>query len=224
VNTSQTARRSPWGGVELLERAIAYTRGCLALVTDARLPAATPCEAWDLRALLMHMEDSLTSLHEAGTVRRVTTHPAPGTTTATRITARRTGDELVDALRSRACQLLADWSGVWSGVWSADWADPASTSAASPGAGDVVVDGRPLTSSVLTSAGALEIAVHGWDVSVACGADRPLPDALARDLLHLAPVLVSDADRPSRFAHPLPSSSDDPASDRLLAFLGRLPR
>jgi uncharacterized protein (TIGR03086 family) len=217
VSTSESARRSPWGGVELLERAIAYTRGSLALVTEARLPAATPCEAWDLRALLMHMEDSLISLHEAGTVRRVmTTPPVPR---ATRITARCTGVELVDALRSRACQLLADWSG----VWSIDWADPASTWAASSRAGDVVVDDRPLTSSVLTSAGALEIAVHGWDVAVTCGLRRPLPDALATDLLRLAPMLVTEADRPTRFGHPLPSRPDDTASDRLLAFLGRDP-
>ena len=71
MTTRASARRSPWGGVELLERAIGYTRGSLALVTPELMSAPTPCDHWDLRALLEHMDDSLTSLHEAGAVRRV---------------------------------------------------------------------------------------------------------------------------------------------------------
>jgi uncharacterized protein (TIGR03086 family) len=209
VSSPAPARRTSWGGVELLERAIAYTRGSLALVTEARLTARTPCEGWDLRALLEHMEDSLASLHEAGSVRRVQARTAPRTGIR-----HRTAIDLVDGLRSTACQLLAEWS--------ADWAaDPDLAAFAPSSARDVVVGGRPVTTSVLTSVGALEIAVHGWDVAVACGADRPLPDELARDLLRIAPVLVTPADRPNRFAHPLSSHPDDPASDRLLAFLGR---
>lgn len=196
-----SARRSPWGGVELLERAIGYTRGSLALVTPELMSAPTPCDRWDLHALLEHMDDSLMSLHEAGAVRRVWLDEAE-----------RSGAGLVDSIRHRACQLLAEWS--------ADW----ESSMSGAGSADVLVDGRPLTTPVLTSAGALEVAVHGWDVAVACGAQRPLPEELAADLLRVAPVLVTPFDRPGRFAPALTTQPGDSASDRLLAFLGRRPR
>lgn len=193
-------RRSPWGGVELLERAIGYTRGSLALVTPELMSAATPCDRWDLRALLEHMDDSLMSLHEAGAVRRVWLDVAG-----------RSDDDLVDSIRHKACQLLAEWSADWESFASGE------------GSPDVLVEGRPLTTPVLTSAGALEVAVHGWDVAVACGARRPLPDELAADLLQVAPVLVTPFDRPGRFAPALTTRPGNSASDRLLAFLGRRP-
>src|SRR6266545_3410603 len=50
------------------------------------------------------------------------------------------------------------------------------------------------------SIGGLEIAVHGWDVAQACGRRRPIPPSLASELLVIAPFLVSEADRPMRFA------------------------
>jgi uncharacterized protein (TIGR03086 family) len=187
-----TARTSPWSGVELLERAIGYTRGCLGLVTPALMREPTPCRGWDLEALLLHMADSLESLHEAGAVRRVwvgVTAEAPA--------------DIVETIRAGACRLLADWSVRDSQL------------------GDVVVDGRPVTAPVLTSAGALEVAVHGWDLATACGVSRPLPDGLANDLLRVAPLLVTDADRPGRFAPPVEPPAGASAGEQLLAFLGR---
>lgn len=192
-------REAPWRGVELLERAIAYTRGCLSLVTPDRMVAPTPCAAWDLAQLLAHMEDSLASLHEAGSVRRVALAVGTGAHT-----------DPVDRLRQRACQVLADWSGE-----------------GAPGPlprRDVLVAGRPLTSNVLTSAGALEIAVHGWDVAAACGAPRALPDSLATELLRVAPVIVTPEDRPARFGAVLAPDGDAGPGERLLGFLGRATR
>jgi uncharacterized protein (TIGR03086 family) len=186
--------RSPWGGVELLERAIGYTRGALALVTPEALSRPTPCSAWDLRQLLAHINDSLALLEEAGSAHRIRLAVVPDDPA-----------DPVPALRARACQLLATWSAA-----SSDR--------------QVSVDGRPLTTPVLTSAGALEITVHGWDVAAACGVRRPPPDALAEALLRVAPVLVTDADRPRRFGVPLPVRSGAAAGERLLAFLGRDPR
>jgi len=86
---------------------------------------------------------------------------------------------------------------------------------------DVAVDDLALTTGIVTTTGALEVAVHGWDVAVARGHRRPLPDALATDLLALCPLLVSDIDRPVRFAAPIPLPRGAAAGDRLLAFLGR---
>jgi hypothetical protein len=87
----------------------------------------------------------------------------------------------------------------------------------------VAIADHALSTSIVTSAGALEVAVHGWDVSQATGVRAPVPAALARDLLIWADVLVSDADRPGRFAAPVRVAAWADESDRLVAFLGRDP-
>jgi hypothetical protein len=69
----------------------------------------------------------------------------------------------------------------------------------------------------------VEVAVHGWDVARACGVDRPIPPALAGELLELCPLLVDDADRPGRFGPPADPSRWARPGDRLVAFLGRCP-
>ncbi len=182
-----------WGGVELLERAIGYTLGNLLLVRPDAMSAPTPCAEWDLHALLQHMNHSLVALQEAADVRRVARADEPDS-----------AEDLVATLRDRACRLLGGWTGTRDD-------------------GAISVDGRPLTANVLTSAGALEIVVHGWDVARACRTDRPIPDALAEDLLRIAPVLVTEADRPARFAAPVEGPPSAAPGDRLLRLLGRDP-
>lgn len=186
-------RHAPAAGVALLERAIDYTRGSLHLVTPAALTHPTPCRGWDLQALLTHMNDSLSALHEAVDIGHVALDTADEPAAA-----------LVAALQSRACRLLA-----------------ACTRA--DGHGEVSVAGLPLTAGTVTGAGAVEIAVHGWDVARACAGGRPIPVPLADELLALAPLLVSDADRPVRFAPPVEVSPPAGPADRLVAFLGRDP-
>lgn len=105
--------------------------------------------------------------------------------------------DAVERLRVRACSLLGAWS-----RWEPDE--------------------RAAERTLLASAGALEIAVHGWDVSHATGAREPVPAALARDLLDWVPLFVGDADRPHRFDHPLDGPTIGPSS-RLLMQLGREP-
>ncbi|MEU0437066.1 hypothetical protein ABZ153_36730 [Streptomyces sp. NPDC006290] len=72
--------------------------------------------------------------------------------------------------------------------------------------------------------GALEIAVHGWDVARACGRARPIPSALAAELLPLAHLVVADADRGVRFAAPVDVPPGTRPGGLLLAFLGRRPQ
>jgi len=88
---------------------------------------------------------------------------------------------------------------------------------------EVSVGDRPLSTAIVASTGAVEITVHGWDVAQACGADRPIPKALAAELLDLCALLVSDIDRPARFAAAVAVSPHADPGDRLLAFLGRKP-
>ena len=51
--------------VELLERAVSYTRGALAGVRPELLCQPTPCSRWRLGPLMEHMADSLDALTEA---------------------------------------------------------------------------------------------------------------------------------------------------------------
>lgn len=183
-------------GASLLERAVGYARGSLQLVTSTSLTVSTPCRGWNLHALLRHMDDSLAAFTEAAEIGYVDLVPVrdPGSVSDP-------GRVLVERLRGRACALLAAW--------------------AHPRTGPVRVADRELRSDLLASAGALEIAVHGWDVAQACGANRPLPAALAADLMAVVPVLVSRDDRPGRFAEPVDVPRHSASSTRLLAALGR---
>jgi uncharacterized protein (TIGR03086 family) len=176
----------------LLERAVGYTRTCLGLVTADRMSAPTPCPDWDLAALLRHMDDSLAAFTEAALGYVAPFGPAPAGIPV-----------VIASLKARACALLAAWSADVDGAV-------------------VSVAGRPVPREMMAAAGALEIAVHGWDVARACGEDRPLPDGLARCLLAVTPLLIADEDRPGRFAaaHAVPAGAS--ASARLLGYLGRL--
>lgn len=186
----------PTVGAALLERAVGYTRGSLQLAVGADLDAATPCDRWTLLDLLEHMNDALAAFTEAAEIGYVDLVPV-----------RRTDDpgaQLVDRLKGRACALVGAWT--------------------RHGEGDVGVGDRVLRSDLAAAAGSLEIAVHGWDVAQACGVDRPLPPALALDLLDVVPLLVPGTgqdDHPRRFAERIDVPLHARPSTRLLAAVGR---
>ncbi|CAN5460893.1 maleylpyruvate isomerase family mycothiol-dependent enzyme [soil metagenome] len=180
-------------GPELLERAVGYARGSLMLVGSTDLDARTPCAGWDLLGLLRHMNDALAAFTEAAEIGYVDLVPVRGTDP---------GAELVDRLKNRACALLAAWSH-------------------HPGTGSVTVHDRELRSDLFAAAGSVEIVVHGWDVAQACGVDRPIPAALALELLDVVPLFVHDTDRPARFADAVAVPLHARPSDRLVAALGR---
>jgi uncharacterized protein (TIGR03086 family) len=196
------------GGVALLERAMAYTLGGLLQVTPAAMADPTPCDGWDLRALLLHMNDSLLTLHEAiafGHVAIDSSADGAQEFSDPHADYGDPGHDPVASLRNRACRMIGAWANA-------------------PAARDISIADRRLTPGIVAAAGAVEVAVHGWDVSRACGQDRPVPAALAEELLDLSPFFVRDADRPTRFAPRLDRSLDlDSPSDRLVAFLGRRP-
>lgn len=183
-------------GAALLERATSYTLGSLLMVTPATLLRRTPCAGWDLRALLLHMNDSLATLYEAAELGQVEV--------AVPAEAEPTVDRLVGQLKSRACRLLGAWAELELEN-SVDIAD------------------RQLGNKVLAAAGAVEIAVHGWDVSQAVGRPREIPAALAEELLPVIPLIVTSDDRDVRFADPVLVSPIASPGDRLIAYLGRHP-
>ncbi|GGJ02801.1 TIGR03086 family metal-binding protein [Streptomyces brasiliensis] len=111
------------------------------------------------------------------------------------------GGDAACGFRTRACALLGAW-------------------AAGPGE-RVLVGERALDVRVMAAVGAVEITVHGWDVAQAGGRPRPIPGALAAELLSVARCVVAAEDRGVRFAAPLTVSPRAGADVRLLGFLGR---
>jgi uncharacterized protein (TIGR03086 family) len=187
------------GAPGLLEQAVGYALSTTALATPQLLPQATPCEGWDLRTLLLHVSDSLGVLAEVLRAGHVGVSPLPGHELTTEA-------DPVACLRHQARDLLG------------------ACAAASPEERLVAIADRELTASMVTAAGAIEIAVHGWDISAACGAPRPVPPGLAAALLPVAPVLIPRATRAGLFADPVPVPEAACPGDRLVAFLGRRPR
>ena len=195
-------RAGPAGGLAgqagLLESAIGYALGTVQAVTPDLLSRPTPCRGWDLRMLLRHACESLAALGEGVDAGRVGLRPCAGDDDAAADPAR--------AFRERAGLLLGAW-----------------TSAGRQHRSIAIAD-RCLTPDIVAATGAIEIAVHGWDVSRACGHREPIPPALAADLLAVAVLLVPGDGRHPLFAAPVPVTATADPSDRLTAFLGRAPQ
>ena len=182
----------PRDDLDLLERALGWTRGVLVDVRDDLAAAPTPCADWTLRDLLGHMVDSLSALAEAAT----------GTLGPTTVTVGRSAgpEALARSLCDLGCAVLGGW--------------------VHAGGRPVALAAGPLPRSVLTEVGALEVAVHGWDVARSCGSTAVLPSTLAAGLLPVAVRRVGPGDRPGSFGPVVTPSGSDPVSV-LLAHVGR---
>jgi uncharacterized protein (TIGR03086 family) len=196
--SSAAGHSRPPRALELLERAIGYTRASLVLVTDADLGRRTPCRGWLLQDLLVHMDDSLEAMAVAAQATSLSlVPPAPPTD----------GADLLVSICRRARGLLAHWHPV----------------DAVPD-GPVALGDLSLSRELLGAVGALEITLHGWDVAESIGRPRPIPPGLAMDLWPVARDHVTDADRPARFAPPVEVADWATPAARLLAHAGRSTR
>jgi uncharacterized protein (TIGR03086 family) len=194
------------GAVELLAGAISYMLGVCAPIGAAELTLPTPCPDWDLAMLLGHLCQSMADLETALRTGRLDLDEPAG----------RAGGDPVEALRDGAAQLLC--AGYCYGGPECF----------------VAVAGLPMPAGLVACTGAVEIAVHGWDVSAArarAGRDGtnsgrgasqiPIPAALATRMLRLSPLLV--AGREGLFAVPVEVPAQASPGDRLVSYLGRHP-
>ncbi len=179
----------------VLDGAVAWTLGCLQLARSRRPDLPTPCTRWDLGQLLEHLEDSLAAIAEAGERGHVDLSRRPGPPEP---------GMLVDRIVGRACLARAAWR-------------QRLTSA------PVAVGDLPLGRDTVVLVGALEIAVHGWDVARACGAELVMPEDLAWSLYDVAVAVVTPEERGRRFGAAVAAAPHATAGDRLVAHLGRTP-
>ena len=157
----------------------------------------TPCTDWDLAALLAHLAASMADLESALRTGHLDLEPddpaAPDPD----------DDDPVEVLRDRAANLLF-----------ARYAHHGPDRF-------VLVGGLPLPAGIVACTGAVEIAVHGWDVCAARGRGGPIPPALATRMLRLGPLLVTG--REGLFGTPVQVPSQASPGDQLVAYLGRNP-
>ena len=198
------------GAAGLLAGAISYALRVCALVGPGEMTLPTPCAEWDLGMLLGHLSDSMadleTALRTGGLdLDRPGNPPDPGT-----------GDP-VELIRERAAGLLC-----------ASYGYSVPETPEIPGRLErfVAVGGLPMPAGLVACTGAVEIAVHGWDVSAARGRAgrggvQPIPAALASRMLGLCPLLV--AGREGLFAAPVEVPDQASPGDRLVGYLGRVP-
>jgi uncharacterized protein (TIGR03086 family) len=189
------------GAVELLAGAISYLLGVCAPIGAADMTLPTPCPDWDLAGLLGHLCQSMADLEAALRTGRLDLDQPAGCA----------GGDPVEALRDGAAQLLC--AGYCYGGAE----------------GFVAVGGLPMPAGLVACTGAVEIAVHGWDVSAAraragrdAGISRTqIPAPLATRMLRLSPLLV--AGREGLFAVPVAVPAQASPGDRLVGYLGRNP-
>jgi len=193
------------GAVELLAGAISYMLGVCAPIGAAELTLPTPCPDWNLAMLLGHLCQSMADLETALRTGRLDLDEPAG----------RAGGDPVEALRDGAAQLLCAGY-CYSGPECF-----------------VAVGGLPMPAGLVACTGAVEIAVHGWDVSAARARagrgsagegdvqEAPIPAALATRMLRLGPLLV--AGREGLFGVPVEVSAQASPGDRLVGYLGRHP-
>jgi uncharacterized protein (TIGR03086 family) len=190
----------PSGATALLAGAITYALGACAKVAPGELTRPTPCTDWDLAALLAHLAASMADLESAIRTGHLDLDPdeparpaAPGLG----------GGDPVEELRDQAANLLF-------ACYAHHGRDRF-----------VLVGGLPLAAGIVACTGAVEIAVHGWDVSASRGRGGPVPPSLATRLLRLCPLLVTG--REGLFGAPVQVPLDASPGERLVAHLGRHP-
>jgi uncharacterized protein (TIGR03086 family) len=183
----------PPGAIALLGAAIRYALGACEQLNPDELARPTPCPDWDLAALLAHLAASMADL-ESGLHTGSVDPWAPEPAPPA---------DPAEVVRDQAANLLF-------------------TCYAHHGGDRIVqVGGVPLTAGIVAATAAMEIAVHGWDVSVARGPGAPIPPDLAERLFRLGPLLV--VSRLGLFAPPVEAPPGASPGDRLVAYLGRTP-
>jgi uncharacterized protein (TIGR03086 family) len=191
------ARCAPSGATTLLASAISYALAACVQVAPGEMTLPTPCADWDLESLLAHLAASMADLESALRTGHLDLEPDDPATPDP------DGDDPVELLRDRAANLLF-------ACYAHHGPDRF-----------VLVGGLPLPAEIVACTGAVEIAVHGWDVRAARGRGGPIPPVLATRMLRLSPLLVTG--REGLFGTPVQVPAQASPGDQLVAYLGRHP-
>ena len=186
---------------EFDRQALEGTDRVVAQVTEDRLGAPTPCDGWDLRALLVHMTGNNNGFADAAEGRPADPEVWAGAGI---------GDDLVGEYQKSAERVGAAFAA--GGVLERK----------------LHVYGYG-TYSAPEAIGMhfIDYLVHGWDVARAIGVDHRLDPQLCLAVLEIGETWPQDSPRiwgpGAPFGKRIPISADAPADHRMLGFLGRPP-
>jgi uncharacterized protein (TIGR03086 family) len=183
-----------------MRRACASTDRFVERVTPDDYGRATPCAEWDVRDLLNHLVGTLA----LGQALLADTPPTVGMGPGELPDVDLVGDDPAKAYRLGVEPLL----------------DAA--------AGDALARVHPtplgdMPGAMLGGFTTLDVLVHGWDLAKATGQPAALEPELAETALAFARQAFAGMPREPRIGPELPVPADAPATDRLVAFLGRTP-
>lgn len=182
----------------LVGRALDQTGAIIAAISPRQAGLATPCPAWDVRALVRHV---------VGQDLRNFMVSARGETADWQLPADELGADWVAEFRAAAAPLMAVWQ-------AADPDQPVTM----PGGGRAPLRGR-------ADQQIAELAVHGWDLARATGQQADLDQALARRALSWSQQMLRPEFRgPDKaFGPEVAVAADAPIYQRLAGWFGRDP-
>ena len=181
--------------VQALDEAFDYAAGVVDGVRPEQLDARTPCPEWDLRTLLRHMTGVVVDMGRG----------AAGEELLPERDAYELGDDVGPQFRAEVDRTLA--------VWRARGLD-----------GEVDVGAGSMPTAAAISVNLVDTSTHAWDVAKATGQPAALPGELAATILGVAEGFVGPELRQAvGIGPPVPVADDAPATDRLVAFMGRQP-
>ena len=176
--------------------------GATALVVDnvtlAELGGPSPCDEWDVQALLNHV--ILWSSHSLE-------HRAHGESVAPELMERdfAAAPDFARAYRAQLDLALAAW------------ADPAVWDR------ELDVMGAKTPAADVGALMIAELVLHGWDLAAATGQDYAVSDRAAEAALRAVEANAETYRQYKGFADPVPAAADAPILDRVLALSGRDP-
>ena len=167
-------------------------------VTPAELSGPTPCDEWDVQALLNHI--ILWSSHSLEA-------RAHGESVAPELMERdfAAAPDFADAYRAQLDRALAAWAEP--AVWDREL-DMMGTKTPAANVGALII---------------AELVLHGWDLAAATGQDYAVSDRAAEAALGAVEANAEIFRQYKGFADPVPTAADAPILDRVLALSGRDP-
>ncbi len=178
--------------------ALDQTGAIIAAISPGQAGLATPCPAWDVRALVRHV---------VGQDLRNFLVSARGETADWRLPADELGEDWSAEFRAAAAQLMDAWQ-----------ATDLDRQVPRPGGGQAPLRGR-------ADQQIAELAMHGWDLARATGQQADLDPALARHALSWSQQMLRPEFRgPDKaFGPEVAVPGDAPAYQRLAGWFGRDP-
>jgi uncharacterized protein (TIGR03086 family) len=181
---------------------LADAAGATALVVDNVTPAEfagpTPCDEWDVQALLNHV--ILWSSHS--------------------LERRAHGESVAPELMERDFAAAPDFARAYRAQLDralAAWADPAVWDR------ELDVMGAKTAAADVGALMIAEMVLHGWDLAAATGQDYAVSDRAAEAALGAVEANAELYRQYKGFADPVPTAAGAPILDRVLALSGRDP-